>query len=128
MGNVHRLETLIYRKRGDLYLLRVDDIDYICAEHRYLRVHHRKGIAVLSDTLDALVTSRPDLFLRVHRGALINRERLVGLEKKNNRYSVVLEGVDERLVVSRRRVADVRRALVIQARPCLSRPGLCPGS
>lgn len=128
MESVHRLETLIYRKRGDLYLLSVDDIDYIRAEHRYLLAHHRGGIAVLTDTLDALVASRPDLFLRVHRGVLINRERLVGLEKKNNRYSVVLDGIDERLVVGRRRVPDVRRALVMMARPGLSRPGLCSGS
>lgn len=98
--------------RGGRQRIALDDILYFRAEQKYVVVRHAEGESLLEESLASLEERFGDRFLRIHRNALVARSRLRALEKEAlGRWWVRLNGSDERLEVSRRHVAQVRRFL-----------------
>ncbi|MES9968253.1 MAG: LytTR family DNA-binding domain-containing protein, partial [Sedimenticola sp.] len=70
------------------------------------------GEVLLEDSLKALEERYGERFLRIHRNALIARDRLGGLVKGPEGHAMAsLRGVDEQLEISRRHLPEVRRWL-----------------
>ncbi|MBK1649244.1 LytR/AlgR family response regulator transcription factor [Rhabdochromatium marinum] len=98
--------------RGDMQRVAIDDILYLQAEQKYVTVYHPDGKLLLDESLKTLEEEFPHHFLRIHRSALVSRQRLTGLEKgADGRVLAVLDGTEQRLPVSRRHLARVRRFL-----------------
>ncbi len=98
--------------RGGRQRIALDDILYFRAEQKYVVARHPEGEALLEESLASLEERFGDRFLRIHRNALVARAQLRALEKGSmGRCWVRLNGSDERLEVSRRHVAQVRRFL-----------------
>ncbi len=98
--------------RGGLQTVPIEDIVYLQAEHKYVTVRHTGGELLVDESLKSLEDEFPDLFLRIHRNALVARSRLSGLEKTTDGGTEVrLRDCPERLPVSRRHLADIRRWL-----------------
>lgn len=99
--------------RGDLQSVPIENIIYLQAEHKYVTVRHMGGEILLDESLKSLEAELPDLLLRVHRNALVARSRLSGLSKgPDQRVMVCLRDCPERLPVSRRYLAHLRRLLL----------------
>jgi two-component system response regulator AlgR len=85
---------------------------YFQADHKYVTVCHTGGEALLEESLRSLEERHPERFIRIHRNALIARDRLLGLHKLSaGGCSVMLAGSDAELEVSRRHLAEVRKLL-----------------
>lgn len=98
--------------RGGLRTVKVEDILYLRAEHKYVTVRHIGGELLVDESLRALEQEFADLFLRIHRNALVARDRVAGLEKRADGTSLMrLKDCPERLPVSRRHLAEVRRRM-----------------
>ena len=98
--------------RGDLQTVRVEEVVYLQAEHKYVVLCHRGGNLLLDESLKSLEEEFPDLFIRIHRNALAARNSVTGLEKDKDGATLIrLRGCDERLPVSRRHLPEVRRWL-----------------
>jgi two-component system, LytTR family, response regulator AlgR len=98
--------------RGGVQTVPIEDIIYLMAEQKYVTVRHTSGTMLIDESLKALEQEFPDLFTRIHRNALVATEQLIGLEKGNDGSCLaVISGCDERLVVSRRHLPEVRRFL-----------------
>ena len=96
--------------RGKLQTVNVEDVIYLQADHKYVTVRHDGGELLIDESLRSLEREFPDLFLRIHRNALVARVQLRGLEKRADGVSFVrLRDCSETLVVSRRHLAEVRR-------------------
>ena len=98
--------------RGDRVRLPVDLIDWVEAERDYVRIHSRgrsflvrKPIRTLQAELD------PEAFLRVHRGALVRRDRIVRLARRPGGPAAVVLQSGAEVPVARRQAAQVRRAM-----------------
>jgi DNA-binding LytR/AlgR family response regulator len=98
--------------RGDRLRLPVSLIDWVEAERDYVRIHSRgrsflvrKAIRKLQDELD------PAEFLRVHRGALVRRDRIVRLARRPGGPSAVVLQTGAEVPVARRQAAQVRKAV-----------------
>ncbi|MCC5810966.1 MAG: response regulator transcription factor [Ectothiorhodospiraceae bacterium] len=105
-------QHILCRRRGALELIPVAEIHYFQAEHKYVTVCHTEGEDLIEESLRQLEDEFADRFVRIHRNALVARDRLLGLEKDlDGRRYLLLRGVSQRLEVSRRHVADVRRLL-----------------
>jgi len=98
--------------RGDRLRLPVDLIDWVEAERDYVRIHSRgrsflvrKPIRTLQAELD------PEAFLRVHRGALVRRDRIVRLARRPGGPAAVVLQSGAEVPVARRQAAQVRRAV-----------------
>ena len=104
------IEEIWAPDRGDRVRVPVGLIDWVEAERDYVRIHSRgrsflvrKAIRTLQAELD------PAEFLRVHRGALVRRDRIVRLARRaGGPCAVVLQSGAE-VPVARRQAAAVRQ-------------------
>lgn len=98
--------------RGGLQSVPIDQVIYLQAEQKYVTVYHTQGQLLVDESLKSLEEEFADLFMRIHRNALVARRRMAGLQRAADRgYLMCLRGCDERLPISRRHLAEVRRWL-----------------
>lgn len=113
MDNTHTGRSHICaRVRGNLELIPVDNIVYFQADQKYITVRHLNGEVLIEDALKNLENEFEDKLLRIHRNALVNVNTISGMEKsREGRFLITFKPVDDRLEISRRHVAEVRRFL-----------------
>src|SRR5690606_13004145 len=100
------------RTHKGIELISVDDIRYVMADQKYVTVRHGDGEVLIDETLKELEDEFPDQFVRIHRNALISLRFLEGMEMSTaGHYQVRLRGVEDRLTVSRRHVAGLRKVM-----------------
>ena len=103
---------LSIRTRDGLLLVPVDEIAYLRADQKYVAAAWRQREVLVDEPLRALEEEFADLFLRIHRNALVARDHMLALERAPDGTIVVrLRSVSEALPVSRRHVAGVRAEL-----------------
>ncbi|MEK7734883.1 MAG: LytTR family DNA-binding domain-containing protein [Pseudomonadota bacterium] len=96
--------------RGNIRLVPVPDIIYFIADSKYVVVRTPTEEHLIEDSLINLEKEFDDRFLRIHRNALIATKYIKGIEKSpGGVWQVALQGLDNRLSVSRRHTAAVRR-------------------
>jgi two-component system response regulator AlgR len=111
-GRPHRRNHLSAHYRGGLQTVPIAEVIYLLADQKYVTVRHEGGDLLVDEALKGIEDEFPDLFMRIHRNALVARNRLVGLEKGTDGSTLVrLRGCEERLPVSRRHLSDLRRWL-----------------
>lgn len=106
-------EYLSVAERNRILLVPVRDIVYLRAELKYVTLRTRAGEHLIEEPLVALEREFAVRFVRVHRNCLVARAAVRGFERaaggeEESHWNVVLEGVPERLPVSRRQWSEVR--------------------
>lgn len=109
-------DALVIQDRGLVVRLPVAEVIYLKAELKYVTVRTASRSYILDASLAELEERYPGLFLRVHRNSLVARRALRALERHDDPlegegWVARLDGVEERLAVSRRQLAAVRDAL-----------------
>jgi two-component system response regulator AlgR len=109
-------EVLLIQSRGGLERVPLDQVLYLKAELKYLTVRTAARSYLLEGSLNELETKYPAYFMRIHRNALIARHAVRALEKHHDAdegagWAVRLDGLEERLFVSRRQLMAVRELL-----------------
>ena len=100
------------RTRHGIELVPVNEVRYFQADQKYVTVRHGDGELLIDETLRELETEFEERFVRVHRNALVAVNMIEGMERDpEGHYRVRLRGIDDRLDVSRRHVAGLRRFL-----------------
>jgi two-component system response regulator AlgR len=94
-------------ERGKVMLIDVSDIRYLRAELKYVTVRTAAREHLVEESLSRLEEEFGEQFVRIHRSCLVARAHIAGFEKESlgageSRWTVILQGVDERLPVSRR--------------------------
>ena len=86
------LERLMIKSQGRVFFLRTGEIDWIEAEGNYLRLHVGREAHLLRETMTGLEAKLdPEKFLRIHRSALVNIERIKELQPLfSGDYTVIL--------------------------------------
>lgn len=115
-GIESRRNHVCARIHGELRLIPVGDIRLFNADQKYVCVHHAGGQDLIDDSLKSLEQEFGDAFVRIHRGALIRVDEIDRIEKlPDGKSRVILRGdsqvEDDKLIISRRHLADVRRRL-----------------
>ena len=100
------------RIRGNLELIPVDEIVYFQADQKYITVRHLGGEVLIEDALKNLEQEFEDRLIRIHRNALVSTQYVTGMEKNiDGRFVVTFKELDDKLEISRRHVAEVRKFL-----------------
>ena len=83
---------LVVRSKGKVEFLRVDEIDWIEAQHNYLRIHIGNEVHQFRQTITEIeMRLQPDRFLRIHRSLIVNIDRIRHLQACGyGEYLVVL--------------------------------------
>lgn len=98
------------RVKNELRLIDVGDIFYFQAEHKYVTVGYRDGEVLIEDSLVTLEKKFAQLFMRVHRNALVAMKYISALEKNpSGQCQVRLIDCDKTIEVSRRHLPEIRK-------------------
>jgi two-component system, LytTR family, response regulator AlgR len=106
-------EYLSVAERNRIVLVPVRDIVFLRAEQKYVSARTRDRVHLLEDPLIALEREFAVRFVRIHRNCLVARtairafERVPGSDEEPG-WLVVLDGIEEKLPVSRRQWPFVR--------------------
>jgi two-component system response regulator AlgR len=85
---------------------------FLQAEQKYVTVRHASGTMLMDESLKSLEQELSDLFIRIHRNALVARRCIAGLVRGADGATLVrLRGCDDHLPVSRRHLPELRRWL-----------------
>lgn len=101
------------RTRKGIELIPIPQVIYFIADHKYVTLRHEGGEVLLDEPLKALEDEFGDRFVRIHRNALVARERIERLQRTPlGHFQLYLKGLDgDALTVSRRHVAGVRKMM-----------------
>ena len=102
--------------RGSLFLIAVKDIYYFLADQKYITIKYIKqdvlAETIIEDTLKSLEEEFDQSFIRIHRNALIQKDKIEALQKqRDGRMLIKLKGIPEGLEVSRRHISSVRKLM-----------------
>ncbi|MCG8670571.1 MAG: LytTR family DNA-binding domain-containing protein [Pseudomonadales bacterium] len=92
-------------------LIPVDEIRFFMADQKYVTVRYPEGDVLIDDTLKELEEEFGNRFLRVHRNALVSLHHIDGLEQHQNQYQLRFKGIEDRVTISRRHVAAVKKMI-----------------
>ena len=100
-------------ERGRVTLVPVADVVYLRAELKYVTLRTREREHLVEESLTQIEQEFGAVFVRIHRNCLVARRRIRGFERGAETegeagWSVVLEGLDEKLPVSRRQWPQVK--------------------
>lgn len=102
-------------ERNRIALVPVADVVFLKAELKYVTLRTREGEFLIEEPLVAIEREFAERFVRVHRNCLVARRAIRGFERggaeEEPNWQVVLEGLAERIPVSRRQWAAVKAAL-----------------
>ncbi len=110
---------LTVSERGRLVLVPVEEIVYLRAELKYVTIRTPAREYLTEESLASLEQEFGPRFVRIHRNALVARERIAGFQRVRARpeaegeagdghWEVLLRDFDERLPVSRRQWPAVK--------------------
>jgi two-component system response regulator AlgR len=105
-------EHLSSTSRGKVYLIPLDNVRILQADHKYVTVYHTQGESILDESLKNLEEEFGERFKRIHRNALVSVEHVLGMDRnRQGQYVLKMEGCDVKPVVSRRLITEVRNWL-----------------
>ncbi|MFN3543398.1 MAG: LytR/AlgR family response regulator transcription factor [Thiobacillus sp.] len=110
----HPRTHLSINEKGRIVLIPVADILYLKAELKYVTVRTAEREFLIEESLVRLENEFGDAFLRIHRNCLVARKRIREIGKApgtDEGHFLLLEGLDERLAVSRRQYSLLREKI-----------------
>ncbi len=101
------------RTHSGIKRIAVADILWFSADHKYVTAHYREDALIrevlIDETLKHLEEEFPEHFIRTHRSILVSAHGIDQLLTATDGPVLTLVGCDEKLPVSRRHLAGVRR-------------------
>jgi len=100
------------QERGKVHLIPIAEVLYLKAELKYVTVRTAEREHLIEESLTRLEEEFGERFVRVHRNCLVARAAVRGFERTlqdgEAHWEVLLNGVEERIAVSRRQQHVVR--------------------
>jgi two-component system response regulator AlgR len=88
-----------------------NEILLLQADQKYVKAYMPDSVVTLNDSLVALEDEFRQLFVRIHRNALVAINAIEGLRKIDNRIVIKIRDLSEQPTVSRRRASYLRQLL-----------------
>lgn len=93
-------------------LIALDTVRCFMADQKYVTVFYTDGKVLIDETLKELELELVGSFIRLHRNALVSIGHIQSVERDaSGHYSVCLEDIEEKPMVSRRYVGKLRELL-----------------
>ncbi|MBI4807618.1 MAG: response regulator transcription factor [Nitrosomonadales bacterium] len=99
-------------ERGKVLLIPIEKVLYLRAEMKYVTVRTAEREYLIEESLTALEKEYATRFVRTHRSCLVAKSAIAGFEKGGEEgesgWLMKLNGIEERLPISRRQLASVK--------------------
>jgi two-component system response regulator AlgR len=111
LSTIEMRQHICARVRGNLELIKIEDIYYFHADHKYVTVRHRDGQMLIEESLKSLEKEFEGRFIRIHRNALINLDFIAGMRSQEDGQYLRLKEIEETLEISRRHLSAIRKII-----------------
>lgn len=106
------LERVVVKTGGRIFFLKTAEVDWIEAYGNYVRLHVGASAYLLREPISSLEAQiDPARFLRIHRSALVNIERIREMQPMFHGQYVVILHDGTRLTLSRRYRSKLQKSL-----------------
>jgi two-component system LytT family response regulator len=96
------VERIPIKSNGRIILLRTEDIDWVEAEHNYVRLHTRGATHLIRETMTAIEAKlNMRKFRRIHRSAIVNVDRIREIQPWFRGDAIVVLDNGHKLTASR---------------------------
>jgi two-component system, LytTR family, response regulator len=103
---------MVFKSRGRILFLSVDDIRWIEAQENYVRICTGKDSHLLRETIGSLESRLdPNSFLRVHRSAIVNLHYVKEVKNESDGDATVVLRSGEKVPMSRSYRAKIQKSL-----------------
>jgi two-component system LytT family response regulator len=103
---------IVFKSRGRILFLSVDDIRWIAAEENYVRICTVGESHLLRETMTSLESRlNPEMFLRVHRSAIVNLQYVREVKNESDGDATVILTSGEKIALSRSYRSSINRLL-----------------
>jgi two-component system, LytTR family, response regulator len=103
---------IVFRSRGRILFLPVSEIRWIAAEENYVRISTHEESHLLRETMARLEERLdPQLFLRVHRSAIVNLQHVKEVRSESDGENAVVLVNGQRVPMSRSYRSRVHRLM-----------------
>lgn len=110
--NQARRSHISARTHKGVELISLESVRYFQADQKYVTVRHSGGEVIVDETLRELETEFEDLFVRIHRNALVAKQHVEALVKDaQGHVAVRMQGLEETIAISRRHLPGVRKVI-----------------
>ncbi len=110
--NDNSRSKICVKTRGELELVPIEDIVYFKADQKYVTLRTEDHEYLIEESLKSLEQEFANRFMRIHRNALVAEAYVNGMVKNDSGHAcIVFENIDDRLEISRRHLAEVRKKL-----------------
>jgi two-component system LytT family response regulator len=93
-------ERFAVKRRGEIIFVKTTDIDWIGAEGNYSRLHTSGGAHLVRESLQSVADALdPWTFIRVHRSAVVNVDRVVKLVANDDRGTFIVLSTGEKVPI-----------------------------
>ncbi len=95
-------DRMIVKSGGRVFFVRTDDIDWVEASGNYVRIHTKNEAHLLRESMKNMEAKLdPKIFVRIHRSAIVNIDRIKELEPWFHGEYIVIMRDGTRLTASR---------------------------
>lgn len=95
-------ERLIVKSSGRVFFVRTEDIDWVEASGNYVKIHTKNEAHLLRESMKNMEAKLdPKIFVRIHRSAIVNIDRIKELEPWFHGEYIVIMRDGTRLTASR---------------------------
>jgi two-component system LytT family response regulator len=106
---------MVFKSRGRILFLSVDDIRWIEAQENYVRICTGKDSHLLRETIGSLESRLdPNSFLRVHRSAIVNLHHVKEVKSESDGDAIVVLKSGEQVAMSRSYRSKIQKLLKFQ--------------
>jgi len=106
---------MVFKSRGRILFLSVDDIRWIEAQENYVRICTGKDSHLLRETIGSLENRLdPNSFLRVHRSAIVNLHHVKEVKNEADGDATVVLKSGEQVAMSRSYRSKIQKLLKLQ--------------
>ena len=89
----------------------IDKVLFLQADQKYVKAYMADSVVTINDSIKSLEAEFKQLFVRIHRNALIAMDSIEGLTKIDDRLVVKIKRLGIEPIVSRRRESYLRQLL-----------------
>jgi len=95
-------ERMIVKSSGRVFFVRTEDIDWVEASGNYVKIHTKSDAYLLRESMKNMEAKLdPKIFVRIHRSAIVNIDRIKELEPWFHGEYIVIMRDGTRLTASR---------------------------
>ena len=106
------LTRIIFKSRGRILFIRTPEIHWVGAEENYVRISTGRESHLLRETISSLEERLdPEMFLRVHRSAIVNLRYVKEVRAQTRGDSAVILANGQKIAMSRGYYSRIRATL-----------------